>query len=268
MEQCITNTKEMFIKSLLNKLNLVLDLSRSHQISNKWILDFSSFGYVVSSMENFYIEDVTNQELDGYINEEIKLNHDKECLNIIPNHNLDVSLDISAEELLDNMKAWNKIKIQRITYWKIQIETEEMDYSDYRDLEQFLWNKKCLHAELYVDLGSELDCFFDSFDNLRIHFNKIMISVSDEAYEYLKYKSRIWFSKIFRVLFKDGSFPQLLVLRFEELKCQAEPLSNKSLMINKSNRKRAIKVVQELLNCVQIEDYVIFSKNKMSLFKF
>ena len=91
-------------------------------------------------MEDFHIEKLTEENIDEYVIEEFKQRWERESVTIIPNNNLDVSLDISAKELLDNMKGWNKLKIKKITYLRMHLESN-LSTSEYKDLEEFLSKK-------------------------------------------------------------------------------------------------------------------------------
>ena len=132
--------QEDLYKVTARKLSVNIDCSRNKLIKEKSLIDFSSFNYKVSCLEDFHIEKLTEENIDEYIIEEFKQRWERESVTIIPNDNLDVSLDISAQELLDNMKVWNRLKIKKITYLIMHIESN-LSTSEYKDLGEFLSKK-------------------------------------------------------------------------------------------------------------------------------
>ena len=115
-----------------------------------------------------------------------------------------------------------------------------------------------------MDFKPKMENFFKNFNLIGRYFYKVILNISDEAYKFLRFESKFKHMEAYEDFFKNDSFPQLIVLKFQELKGKAEPLSQKSLRINKSNSRRGKEIIRSLFDCFEWEDFLNFSKEKMN----
>ena len=230
-----------------------LDNSKADKVKREFIiLDNSSQHNWISLLENFYVEEINEEELEENIS-------NSTCLLL----NDDFVLDYMVWSP-GSMEMNSKLNISQIKHlhWKYTHEKGKFD----ERLLIFLGEHRCRYSELsFIDAenGTEI---IEVLSEMKRYFQWIILEIKSDAYKYLSSDPKIL--KFFKKILLKGKLPQTIKIRFWTSLGELKPLDHHLLILSKKNKAWAERLFDELFSWRKEEEFNRFiEENPRHIYK-